>query len=194
MANDADDLLKAEQAVQDVLKELQALKRQVGGYETAKQSLEDIRQTLNGLIEKTSALAEQTHTATTALGKIGTPEILARADALKQALGQLAADAPKQADRVRKIASAGLIVSAVSLLGIVAILVKLFAILGKQAVTDGERQREISGAEHEDRLEAAGHEHDRRQAIGREADRVQRLNQEAAQAKDAEQQQVLLSA
>ncbi len=60
----------------------------------------------------------------------------------------------------------------------------------KQAAADDARQRDIGGAEHEDRLEAAGHEHERLQAIGREADRVQRLNQEAAQAKDTEQQQL----
>jgi cell division septum initiation protein DivIVA len=126
MANDADDLLQAEQAVQDVLKELGDLKRQVGGYDTAKQSLEGVRQALEGLIAKTSALAEQTYAATATLGKIGTPELLSRAESLKQAVAALTADMPKQADRVRNVALAGLIASAVSLLGIVVVLVKLF--------------------------------------------------------------------
>jgi DNA repair exonuclease SbcCD ATPase subunit len=126
MANDANDLLQAEQAVQDVLKELEALKRQVGGYDTAKQSLEGVRQALESLIAKTSALAEQTHTVTTTLGKIGTPELLSRAESLKEAVAALTADMPKLAVRVRRIALAGLIVSAVSLIGVVVILVKLF--------------------------------------------------------------------
>jgi hypothetical protein len=125
MANDVDDLLKAEQAVQEVLKELQTLKRQVGGYETAKQSLEDVRQALDGLIEKTSALAEQTYSATTTLGKIGTPEIIARAESIKLAIGQLAADSQKQAKGVRNLVFAVLIIAAICLLASIAILAKL---------------------------------------------------------------------
>jgi hypothetical protein len=128
MANEADNLLKAEQAVQDVLKQLEALKKQVGGYETAKQSLEEVRRTLDRLIEKTSTLAEQTHIATATLGKIGTPEILSRADGLKQAIGLLATDAAKQGQRARKVALAGLIVSVICLLGVIAILMKLFVL------------------------------------------------------------------
>jgi DNA repair exonuclease SbcCD ATPase subunit len=126
MANDADDLLQAEQAVQDVLKELETLKRQVGGYDTARQSLEGVRQALENLIAKTSALAEQTYAVTATLGKIGTPELLSRAESLKDAIAALTADMPKQAERVRSVALAGLIASAVSLLGVVVILVKLF--------------------------------------------------------------------
>lgn len=53
----------------------------------------------------------------------------------------------------------------------------------KQAGADADRLRDIGGAEHEDRREAAG------QAFARaEAARIQRLNQEAAQARDTEQQ------
>jgi cell division septum initiation protein DivIVA len=126
MANDADDLLQAEQAVQDVLKELEALKRQVSGYDTAKQSLEGVRQALDSLIAKTSALAEQTHAVTATLSKIGTPELLSRAESLKEGVAALAADIPKQSERVRSVALAGLIVSAVSLIGVIVILVKLF--------------------------------------------------------------------
>lgn len=126
MANDANDLLQAEQAVQDVLKELEALKCQVGGYDTAKQSLESVRQALESLISKTSALAEQTHAATITLGKIGTPELLSRTESLQEAVAALTADVPKLAVQVWRIALAGLIVSAVSLIGVVVILVKPF--------------------------------------------------------------------
>ena len=58
MANDAGDLLQAEQAVQDVLKEPEALKRQVGGNDTAKQSLEGVRKALESLIAKTATTSE----------------------------------------------------------------------------------------------------------------------------------------
>ena len=59
----------------------------------------------------------------------------------------------------------------------------------KQAGADADRLRDIGGAEHEDRREAAGDAEAQRQALQRaEAARVQRLNQEAAQARDTEQQ------
>jgi Ti-type conjugative transfer relaxase TraA len=59
----------------------------------------------------------------------------------------------------------------------------------KQAGADADRLRDIGGAEHEDRREAAGDAEEQRQALVRaEAARIQRLNQEAAQARDTEQQ------
>lgn len=88
MANETEQLLSTEQAVQQLLKELETLMKQVGGYDHAKQSLEEVRQGLRGLIERTSSLAEQTQSATATLGKIGTPEILARVDNAKSAVTQ----------------------------------------------------------------------------------------------------------
>ena len=93
MANEVDELLTAEEAVQDVLKELHALKEEVGGYESAKQSLEAVRQSLDALVERTSNLADS---ATTMLGKIGTPEIIARVEHIKQAVTESAIDSANQ--------------------------------------------------------------------------------------------------
>jgi glutaredoxin 2 len=125
MANEVNELLTAEQAVQDVLKELQALKKQVGGYDSAKQSLEAVRQSLDGLVEKTSTLAEKTLSATTMLGKIGTPEIIARAESIKLAITEFATESAKQVKSARKTAFAGLLISVSSLLVSAAILVVL---------------------------------------------------------------------
>ena len=125
MVNEVDKLLTAEQAVQDVLEELQALKKQVGGYDSAKQSLEAVRQSLDRLVEKTSTLAEKTHSATTMLGKIGTPEIIARAESIKLAITEFAAESAVQVKTVRNTAFAGLLVSAFSLLISAAILALL---------------------------------------------------------------------
>src|ERR1039458_5058805 len=96
MDNQVEGLLSAEQAVQDVLKELEALKKQVGGYDTAKQSLEEVRQLLLSLIERTATLGVQTHPATAMLAKIGTPEIIARAESIKLAITGFAAEFAKQ--------------------------------------------------------------------------------------------------
>jgi DNA repair exonuclease SbcCD ATPase subunit len=125
MDNEVEQLLKAEQEVQQLLKELQALKKQVGGYDTARQSLEEVRESLNGLVEKTSSLAEQTHLATTTLVKIGTPEIISRVESIKLAITEFAVESAKQMKSVKSTAFAGTIISVFSLLVSIAILVKL---------------------------------------------------------------------
>lgn len=118
--------MKAEQEVQQLLIELQTLKKQVGGYDTARQSLEEVRQSLNGLVERTSALAEQTHSVTTTMAKIGTPEIIGRTDSIKLAIKEFASESAKQVKSVRSTAFAGLLISGISLLVSLAILAKLF--------------------------------------------------------------------
>jgi hypothetical protein len=154
MACEVDEILMAETAVQDLLVELQELRKQVGGYDSAKLSLESARQSLDGLVEKTSALAERTHSATIMLGTIGTPEIIARSDSIKQTIVEFAADTAKQTPEiiahsedvkkvviefaadtakrvksVRNIAFAALLVSIFSLLALLAVLAEL--VLGK---------------------------------------------------------------
>jgi len=137
MASDVDNLLAAEEAVQDVLKELHALKRQVSGYDTATQTLEAVRLSLDDLVAKTSALAERTHSATTTLGNIGTPEILTRAENIKSAISELAAASAKQSSElasasakqmrsVRSTATAALLFSILSVVASIVILTKLF--------------------------------------------------------------------
>jgi ElaB/YqjD/DUF883 family membrane-anchored ribosome-binding protein len=125
MDKEVDQLLNAEQEVQKLLKELQELQKQVGGYDSARHGLEEVRQSLDGFIEKTSVLAVETHSATTLLGKIGTPEILARAESILQALGRLATESAKQVKSTRDLVVATLLVAIISLLASLAIFVKL---------------------------------------------------------------------
>lgn len=80
MSNEAQQLLSAEQVIQELLLELGSLKAQIGGYDTARQSLQQTQGVLSDLVVKTSTLAEQTHEATLMLGKVGTPEIILRID------------------------------------------------------------------------------------------------------------------
>jgi hypothetical protein len=126
MASEADDLLSAEQAVQNLLKELQALKKQVGDYDSARQSLDTARQSLDGLVQQTAALAEKTHSAITTLSKIGTPEILARVDAVRLAINEFGVGSTKQVAGVRKLAVTGLLISILTLVVSAAVLAKLF--------------------------------------------------------------------
>jgi len=126
MDAEIEQLLKTEQEIQELLRELQALKKQVGGYSNARESLEEARQSLHLLVEKTSTLAEQTHAATMMLGKIGTPEILARADSTRLAITEFAAESAKGAKSARNVAFAGLLFSVLSLLVSLGILVILF--------------------------------------------------------------------
>ena len=78
MSTDADELLKAEQAVQELLKELQNLKGEIGGYETARKSLTETQAALADLVTRISALTERTQAVAESLRTIGTPEILSR--------------------------------------------------------------------------------------------------------------------
>lgn len=129
MAGDAEQLLKAEQAVQQLVKELEKLMGEVGGYATATKTLEDVRKSLQELIGRTSELAQQAHSAIAALIKIGTPEILARINtataAIEEKLTSAAAVAAEQQAKVRTLLIASITVGTLSLLVSAAALVSL---------------------------------------------------------------------
>jgi DNA repair exonuclease SbcCD ATPase subunit len=127
MNNEVDELLNAEQAIQDLLKELRVLKQQVGGYENATKSLDEVRNSLDKLVEKTSTLAEKTHSAVTVLAKIGTPEIIARTESLKLEVVELSNESGKKLKGINNVTIAGLVISVLSLATTLAILVKLFS-------------------------------------------------------------------
>ncbi len=92
MPSEVENLLSAEQEVQNLLGELHELKEQVGGYDVAKQSLEAVRHSLLELVEETTALAAKAHAATEKLRDIGTPEILARSEGNRQAIMECKAE------------------------------------------------------------------------------------------------------
>jgi cell division septum initiation protein DivIVA len=136
MANEAEELLAAEQAVQQLLKELEELKKQIGGYDQARQSLDAVRLTLQTMVERTQTLSEKTHLAITVLSKIGTPEIIARVDGVKTAIKDLGirfddayklqvAAAEEQTKRLNRVATIGALLAGLALLVAVFILTKM---------------------------------------------------------------------
>jgi hypothetical protein len=98
MPSEIENLLSAEQEVQNLLAELHELKTQVGGYDTAKQSLEAVRHSLLKLVEETTALAAKAHAATEKLRDIGTPEILARSESIRQSIAELRAQVTSRSE------------------------------------------------------------------------------------------------
>ena len=128
MDKEIEQLLNAELEIQKLLKELQELKKQVGGYDDARLSLEEVRQSLNDLVEKTSVLAEQTHSATTVLGKIGTPEIITHIESTKVAITEFATNSARRVKSVRNLVIAALLLPFFVLLALLAILAKLFMV------------------------------------------------------------------
>src|SRR5690349_13330525 len=126
MTKEVDDLLTAEQAVQDLLKELQSLKTQVGGYETARKALDAVRASLERFVDETIDLAGKTHVATATLEKIGTPEILTRIEAVKAEISELSAQSTRRGKSLRVVGVLALLVALVSMLASIAILAKLF--------------------------------------------------------------------
>jgi hypothetical protein len=125
MNGDVDQLLAAEQAIKDVLVELDALRVQLGSYSTARDALEHVRGSLAELASKTSLLAEKTHAATTTLATIGSPEILSRLEGLRSSVATIPLDTPAEVRSVRKIALAGLVATLASLCVSAAILAKV---------------------------------------------------------------------
>lgn len=142
MATDAEHLLATEQAIHELLRELEELKAQVGGYEHARKSLDEVRQTLEQLVERTSSLAEQTHSLTGTLGRIGTPEIMVRIDnarsEVSQAVGGLAsrieelhrvheAEAAKRSQQLRRLLIGAVTLAGLSLAGTIGCVVLILA-------------------------------------------------------------------
>jgi ElaB/YqjD/DUF883 family membrane-anchored ribosome-binding protein len=137
MSKESDELLEAEQAVQELLSELEKLKRQIGGYSDAREALNHVSQKLGELIQQTQTLTEGTHRAITVLTKIGTPEILNAIKELAMSLTSLAVQIDqslkKQAieaeNRIKQLNSkinANIFISSCSLIVTVAIIASLF--------------------------------------------------------------------
>jgi hypothetical protein len=125
MASEVDELLGAEEAVQQVLSELEALKAQVGHYSSAKQSLQTATDGLRSLIDKTSLLAEKAQNTIVELGKIGTPEILARISEAKQAVADSSSQVATEMQKLRSWILRFGVLALVSLLISVATLVRV---------------------------------------------------------------------
>ena len=86
MADPAEELLAAEEAVQELLGTLKELRKEIGQYGEAKQSLADTHREIAVLSASLEHLARRGSEILKALGKIGTPEILAKIAELNESL------------------------------------------------------------------------------------------------------------
>jgi uncharacterized phage infection (PIP) family protein YhgE len=106
MSKEAEDLLKAEHAVQELLSELKGLKDQIDGYANARESLNQVSRKLGEMVERTQTLTEGTHDAITVLKKIGTPQILSAIqnlnNDLKESANQIDRSIKEQANQIDK--------------------------------------------------------------------------------------------
>jgi hypothetical protein len=91
MSNESENLIQAEKAIEELLLELEELKRQVEGYKTAKEALAAVQLQLQKMIEQTQELSEETLIGVRVLSKIGTPEILTRIESVSNGISQLSA-------------------------------------------------------------------------------------------------------
>ena len=137
MSKEADELLEAEEAVQELLSELEELKRQIGGYGDARDALNHVSQKLGELVQQTQTLSEGTHSAIKVLTKIGTPEILNAIQELTSSLKFLAVQidqslkqqAIESENRIKQLNSkinTNIFISSCSLIVTVAIIASFF--------------------------------------------------------------------
>lgn len=82
MAEEAEQLLAAEEAVQELLTSLRALKSEIEHYSEAKSSLTNTRDVVVNLATELSELTRRTAGIIEIIGKVGTPEILARLESI----------------------------------------------------------------------------------------------------------------
>jgi hypothetical protein len=101
----SEQLLSAEQAVQELLGKLQDLRGQVEGYSQARESLTETQRGLGNLVSQTRELADQTLSATKALKEVGTPEILVKISELREATESAALAAKESVDSIAQLRS-----------------------------------------------------------------------------------------
>ena len=133
MSKEADDLLEAEKAIQELLSELKELKDQIEGYAGAREALDQVSRKLGQMVEKTQTLTEATHGAITVLMKIGTPEILSSIKVLNNELREFSnrineslknetIEAVNRTDKLNSKISTSIFISSCSLVIVILIL------------------------------------------------------------------------
>jgi len=113
MSKETDKFLQAEQSTQDLLETLEQLKTETTSYKTSAKELDTVRQKLVGLIDSVQAVAKDSHEVVKMMKSIGGPEILGRLSVLSN-----------QLNRMRMLAIIGLYISAMSVIGIVILLLR----------------------------------------------------------------------
>jgi hypothetical protein len=83
MAEEAQQLLAAEEAVQELLTNLKVLKSEIDHYSEAKSSLADTRDAVVNLAAELSGLTGRAAGIIETIGEVGTPEILVRLESMR---------------------------------------------------------------------------------------------------------------
>lgn len=82
MSDDAKVLLEAEQAVQSLLTEVEALKAQAGSYSEARGDIQAVRSDAQQLLQRLTTVSQRLKDLVDTVSGIGTAEILRRVDAI----------------------------------------------------------------------------------------------------------------
>ena len=89
MASEAEKLLQAEQAVQELLNNVGELKREIENYAQASASLSEARDHLSRLTSSIDDLVRKSTQIIETLGRLGTPEILSKVEEVKGVVDSL---------------------------------------------------------------------------------------------------------
>ena len=89
MTDEAEHLLDAEAAVQELLQDLVRLQSEVESYSTAAKSLGEAKDGLNELVSTVGDLAGRSLSVVDTLGKVGTPEIIGKIEGLAELVREL---------------------------------------------------------------------------------------------------------
>ena len=113
MSKETENFLRVEQSAQELLKTIEELKNETVSYKTSTMELDVVRVKLSGLIDSIQAVARDTHAVVALLKAIGGPEILSQISILSDKL-----------NRLRTLAILGASVGALSLVGVVVLLLR----------------------------------------------------------------------
>ena len=105
--------MQAEQSAEQLVETLAVLKNEAVSYKTSANELDAVRQKLVTLIDSVQAVAKDTHEVVKLIKSVGGPEILGRISGLSDEM-----------KRARLLTIIGLSVSAVSMIGIIIILLR----------------------------------------------------------------------
>ena len=124
MTQEAQRFLQAEQSAEQLVQALADLKNEAVSYKSSTKELDAVRQKLVSLIDSIQAIAKDTHEVVKSIKAIGGPEILRGINSLSQELKEQSDIRDKQFTRLRLFIFAGLSASLLSLIGVVALLLR----------------------------------------------------------------------
>ena len=82
MLTKQEEIAQIERDAKELVANLKVLHEKVGSYQKAKETLEEISESLAGLIEETQALAKESHSIIKAINEIGSGGIFEKLDSL----------------------------------------------------------------------------------------------------------------